>query len=163
MNTKAVKMYLAVKANRQSMINKIEKGFKNKSINHTRDPEVEEFQKGFLENWDNLENFPQAAEDLAGLDDKQKKQKIKELKDQFCEWVSGEDAIGEGYMYAYERKEHIKQRVSGAGRSLVSKTKAAMKAVVGSDDNKRPGRKPGRNEPCPCGSGLKYKKCCGMP
>jgi len=20
---------------------------------------------------------------------------------------------------------------------------------------------PGRNEPCPCGSGLKYKKCCG--
>ncbi len=24
-----------------------------------------------------------------------------------------------------------------------------------------PGRKPGRNDPCPCGSGLKYKKCCG--
>jgi uncharacterized protein YecA (UPF0149 family) len=28
-----------------------------------------------------------------------------------------------------------------------------------------PGRKPkppvGRNEPCPCGSGKKYKKCCG--
>ena len=22
-------------------------------------------------------------------------------------------------------------------------------------------KKPGRNEPCPCGSGLKYKKCCG--
>ena len=21
--------------------------------------------------------------------------------------------------------------------------------------------KPGRNEPCPCGSGKKYKKCCG--
>lgn len=20
--------------------------------------------------------------------------------------------------------------------------------------------KPGRNDPCPCGSGLKYKKCC---
>ncbi len=24
-----------------------------------------------------------------------------------------------------------------------------------------PLRKPGRNDPCPCGSGLKYKKCCG--
>jgi len=24
-----------------------------------------------------------------------------------------------------------------------------------------PGRKPGRNDPCPCGSGLKYKHCCG--
>jgi tetratricopeptide (TPR) repeat protein len=25
------------------------------------------------------------------------------------------------------------------------------------------GRKVGRNEPCPCGSGRKYKKCCGAP
>ena len=24
-----------------------------------------------------------------------------------------------------------------------------------------PSRPPGRNEPCPCGSGKKYKKCCG--
>ncbi|WP_218033986.1 PBPRA1643 family SWIM/SEC-C metal-binding motif protein [Paenibacillus koleovorans] len=23
------------------------------------------------------------------------------------------------------------------------------------------GQSPGRNDPCPCGSGLKYKKCCG--
>ncbi|MCG8482885.1 MAG: SEC-C domain-containing protein, partial [Clostridia bacterium] len=23
-------------------------------------------------------------------------------------------------------------------------------------------KKPGRNEPCPCGSGKKYKKCCGL-
>ncbi|MDA8432613.1 MAG: SEC-C metal-binding domain-containing protein [Nitrospiraceae bacterium] len=23
------------------------------------------------------------------------------------------------------------------------------------------GKKTGRNEPCPCGSGKKYKKCCG--
>ncbi|MBX3680834.1 MAG: SEC-C domain-containing protein, partial [Rhodocyclaceae bacterium] len=22
---------------------------------------------------------------------------------------------------------------------------------------------PGRNDPCPCGSGLKFKKCCGAP
>ncbi len=27
----------------------------------------------------------------------------------------------------------------------------------------RRGRKIGRNEPCPCGSGKKYKKCCGKP
>jgi len=26
---------------------------------------------------------------------------------------------------------------------------------------RRIGRKIGRNEPCPCGSGKKYKKCCG--
>ena len=26
---------------------------------------------------------------------------------------------------------------------------------------KAAGKKVGRNEPCPCGSGKKYKKCCG--
>ncbi|RME69279.1 MAG: hypothetical protein D6778_00735, partial [Nitrospirae bacterium] len=25
----------------------------------------------------------------------------------------------------------------------------------------RKGKKVGRNDPCPCGSGKKYKKCCG--
>ncbi len=38
-------------------------------------------------------------------------------------------------------------------------------ASHGDDDEvKKPvkvGKKPGRNDPCPCGSGLKYKKCCG--
>ena len=27
---------------------------------------------------------------------------------------------------------------------------------------RREGRKIGRNEPCPCGSGKKYKNCCGL-
>ena len=27
---------------------------------------------------------------------------------------------------------------------------------------KRPGPKVGRNDPCPCGSGRKFKKCCGL-
>jgi preprotein translocase subunit SecA len=42
------------------------------------------------------------------------------------------------------------------------------KAGVGSQGNKRPkvgatvaGKKVGRNDPCPCGSGKKYKHCCG--
>ena len=28
---------------------------------------------------------------------------------------------------------------------------------------KRVGKKVGPNDPCPCGSGKKYKKCCGSP
>ena len=38
----------------------------------------------------------------------------------------------------------------------------------GSDDGtvkkepKKASKKPGRNDPCPCGSGKKYKKCCGL-
>ena len=41
-------------------------------------------------------------------------------------------------------------------------------ATSGSDDQtvkKQPvkkAQKVGRNDPCPCGSGKKYKKCCGM-
>ncbi len=77
MNAKAVYIYLSVKANRQSMINKIEKGFKNKDININKDLEVEEFQKGFLENWKDLEKFPKANEDLIGLSNEEKKAKIK--------------------------------------------------------------------------------------
>lgn len=28
---------------------------------------------------------------------------------------------------------------------------------------KRDGTQPGRNDPCPCSSGRKWKKCCGGP
>jgi preprotein translocase subunit SecA len=44
---------------------------------------------------------------------------------------------------------------------------AKITATSGADDGsdkKRPvkkGEKIGRNDPCPCGSGKKYKKCCG--
>ncbi len=45
---------------------------------------------------------------------------------------------------------------------------AKITATSGADDGtvkKQPvkkGQKVGRNDPCPCGSGKKYKKCCGM-
>lgn len=35
--------------------------------------------------------------------------------------------------------------------------------TAGVEGPRRVGRKVGRNEPCPCGSGKKYKKCCGAP
>jgi hypothetical protein len=35
--------------------------------------------------------------------------------------------------------------------------------VTGSQSRQSSGKKPGRNDPCPCGSGKKYKKCCGKP
>lgn len=48
--------------------------------------------------------------------------------------------------------------------------KAAIKSLVNPDDPPLPegpveqaakARKAGRNDPCPCGSGKKYKVCCG--
>ncbi len=49
-------------------------------------------------------------------------------------------------------------------REAAAKITATSGATDGSD-KKRPikkGEKIGRNDPCPCGSGKKYKKCCGM-
>ncbi|NMP37131.1 MAG: preprotein translocase subunit SecA [Clostridiales bacterium] len=51
---------------------------------------------------------------------------------------------------------------------LERKQQAKITATSGSDDGSakkapvRKNSKPGRNDPCPCGSGKKYKKCCGM-
>ena len=47
-----------------------------------------------------------------------------------------------------KRRELEQARMAGAGDRQVQQ-------VV------RSGAKVGRNDPCPCGSGKKYKKCCG--
>ncbi len=50
-----------------------------------------------------------------------------------------------------ERKETVKiTSTSGSSDGTVKK------------EPKKADKKPGRNDPCPCGSGKKYKKCCGM-
>ncbi len=56
-------------------------------------------------------------------------------------------------------------RLSG-GRLLGAYVKALTPAYVDAASGKvkpitNAGAKIGRNEPCPCGSGKKYKKCCG--
>jgi preprotein translocase subunit SecA len=47
-----------------------------------------------------------------------------------------------------KRRELEQARMAGAGEAQ------AVQQVVR-------GEKVGRNDPCPCGSGKKYKKCCG--
>lgn len=44
---------------------------------------------------------------------------------------------------------------------LLDQTKPSMDEKPSMDDNPWAGQKIGRNDPCPCGSGLKYKKCHG--
>ncbi len=53
-------------------------------------------------------------------------------------------------------------------RTQVAKQREAQAAAVGGDTSekktpfvKKAAEKVGRNDPCPCGSGKKYKKCCG--
>jgi len=47
------------------------------------------------------------------------------------------------------------------GLMLVAQRAAFLTAASGRvEPIRRPGAKLGRNEPCPCGSGKKYKRCC---
>ena len=51
-----------------------------------------------------------------------------------------------------------------AGWSAIGKGSARVSGgpdPAGTPMPQRHGRPPGRNEPCPCGSGRKYKQCCG--
>ncbi len=55
--------------------------------------------------------------------------------------------------------------------SREDREKDYKKQLPGEDDEPLPppvepihvDEKPERNDPCPCGSGKKYKKCCGKP
>ncbi len=49
---------------------------------------------------------------------------------------------------------HIRKKESGEGVEMSQSIATAKKGVTSQ-------KKVGRNEPCPCGSGLKYKNCCG--
>ncbi len=57
-----------------------------------------------------------------------------------------------------------KKELAALKRQLGVTVRELGKAPVARLDGEAPGaggqRKVGRNEPCPCGSGKKYKKCC---
>jgi hypothetical protein len=56
-------------------------------------------------------------------------------------------------------------RLSG-GRTMglyVRALKGAFDEMLSPKPIRNPGARIGRNDPCPCGSGKKYKKCCGNP
>ena len=61
--------------------------------------------------------------------------------------------------------EATSEGFAGAARQPIRKGSAASTGVVdpGTPKNQpiRVGEKVGRNDPCPCGSGKKYKNCCG--
>jgi preprotein translocase subunit SecA len=63
------------------------------------------------------------------------------------------------YIYRVEniqlREEEMQQLVYSGGEEEVNQRPSSPR--------KRTEAKIGRNEPCPCGSGKKYKKCHGMP
>ena len=67
-----------------------------------------------------------------------------------------EDTVRQMLTVRIRRQEDVK-------REQVAKPTSESGATDGSEKNRtvRKTKKVGRNDPCPCGSGKKYKKCCG--
>ncbi|MBW3623461.1 MAG: SEC-C domain-containing protein [Armatimonadetes bacterium] len=64
------------------------------------------------------------------------------------------DGDGNGYVEEYDGNGHAEAPRSTPVRNLLSNRKSRQAPVSS-------GPKAGRNDPCPCGSGKKFKKCCG--
>ncbi|MCV6620535.1 MAG: YchJ family metal-binding protein [Cellvibrionaceae bacterium] len=60
---------------------------------------------------------------------------------------------------AYYRPKGSSERLAHHELSSFSKIDGRWLYVEGSTPQKAP-KKTGRNDPCPCGSGLKFKRCC---
>ncbi|MCC6589984.1 MAG: DUF1186 domain-containing protein [Bryobacterales bacterium] len=65
-----------------------------------------------------------------------------------------EDTVAEMGWWACFREDRAKDRAHAASDSKLHRAEPSFQI-------KRATPKTGRNEPCPCGSGKKYKKCCG--
>jgi preprotein translocase subunit SecA len=60
-----------------------------------------------------------------------------------------------------EEGAEMKERAAAPRPARVTLSRGDIKSA-GKTTQKREGVKIGRNDPCPCGSGKKYKKCCGV-
>ncbi len=75
----------------------------------------------------------------------------------FEKWLKSDPYLIGALKYRYAEVKDI-------GKNLVEKHAKQGKLPIIQKDSIFPERKDkiGRNEPCPCGSGKKYKKCCGV-
>ena len=70
--------------------------------------------------------------------------------------------IGVGAFAKEEQKaQEMRDKLRIASGAQAGKDATASVSQVASKPKKEDGTKVGRNDPCPCGSGKKYKKCCG--
>ena len=68
-----------------------------------------------------------------------------------------EETVKRLYTVMVRREQKIERKqVANANTANVGGDSSVKKAPI------RKVQKPGRNDPCPCGSGKKYKKCCGL-
>jgi hypothetical protein len=77
-----------------------------------------------------------------------------------CDWERPSSIVPEEYQLeceliqrSFAEKINIKEQLPPQYLELIEKPKPKKEEI-------KPAIKVGRNDPCPCGSGKKYKKCC---
>ena len=84
---------------------------------------------------------------------------------EICDTEKGGADDSEGYVSFIARYSVKDQACEHRERSYFKRIGGAWRFIDGQVDTGEPWRreepKIGRNDPCPCGSGKKYKKCCG--
>jgi len=86
--------------------------------------------------------------------------------DLFADLISRikEESLKRLFLVKVQREEEgaeLKERAAAPRPARVTLSRGDIKSA-GKTTQKRQGVKIGRNDPCPCGSGKKYKKCCGI-
>ena len=64
----------------------------------------------------------------------------------------------------FDKRQRDRKLSDLAGRARSTEQTEAEQELLEKTEKVEPIRsdaRPGRNDPCPCGSGRKYKKCCG--
>ena len=85
----------------------------------------------------------------------------KEGYEMFMEMVERvkEDSLHKLSLVQIQREEEAEELYDRSAREFVL---SHAESGSPSQPRKKEGKKVGRNDPCPCGSGKKYKKCCGQ-
>lgn len=78
----------------------------------------------------------------------------------FVSKISTKEPLG-SMLRKVKREASLYRGVLNEKPYLPDQTKPSMDEKPSTNDNPWAGQKIGRNDPCPCGSGLKYKKCNG--
>ena len=71
--------------------------------------------------------------------------------------ISNEDYLSDADVMSYSDEFMAKDQ-----HGIIAKHKELKEAEAKQHTPITKDREPGRNDPCPCGSGKKYKKCCGV-
>jgi len=75
---------------------------------------------------------------------------------------TGDALVAANIASRFEAQSEARLQFSGAQKEMHKQAEARNTAdLVAAKAKTEEGEKVGRNDPCPCGSGKKYKKCCG--